>query len=337
MFQEQALQPLMCPRCTAPLAPGEQACRRCGQQVARTADGRLVAAGAVCPRCNRPAQPGQAYFTATGSSPAGTCAYCGSPMEAVPPEDPAAYFEEKAESCAPFDLDRVARSEAVDGWAMMDTTVDPARPGRILVHFRRPAREVPPDLIRAAQARQAATRAAAAAAAAAMMPTGPADAPATGPESAVGVGTRPSGASYGIPAGTAVPGTQRPQSVPGLPWSLPLATATAVAEPLLAEWRRGRMNTAGDLLVGLVSLSLAAGVFAAVFAIAMVAVILSRLFRGAGFLALLVVVPALLAIVLGALRVMTGSGHSRRANRQARHAARRAQKRDRHGVAWHRP
>lgn len=330
MFQEQALQHLMCPRCTAPMAPGDQACRRCGQQVARTADGRLVAAGAVCPRCNRPAQPGQAYFTATGSSPAGTCAYCGSPLEAVPLEDPAAFFEEKAESCAPFDLDRVAHSEAVDGWAMMDTTVDPARPGRILVHFRRPAREVPPDVIRAAQARQAAARAAAVAAAAPTQIPLPASA---------GPTTTPAGqrqaAPFAIPG--PVPGPRRPQSVPGLPWSLPLASATAVAEPLLAEWRRGRMATLGDLLVGLVSLSLAAGVFVAVFAIAMVAVILSRLFRGAGFLALLVVVPAILAIVLGALRVMTGGGRAGRTGRQARRAARRAQKGDRHGVAWHRP
>jgi hypothetical protein len=36
-----------------------------------------------------------------------------------------------------MDLERIARAEAVDGWALLDTTVDPDRPGSIFAHFRR--------------------------------------------------------------------------------------------------------------------------------------------------------------------------------------------------------
>ena len=54
---------------------------------------------------------------------------------------PLRQYEEKSLSCAPHQLETLAAAEAVDGWAIFDTTVDPESPGDILVQFRRPLAE----------------------------------------------------------------------------------------------------------------------------------------------------------------------------------------------------
>ncbi len=101
-----------------------------------------------CPRCDRPVQAGQVFVGAAGLAGAAVCEACGAPLELEPvgvPAEPAAptVYEEKAVSCAPMDVDRIARAEAVDGWALHDTTVDDRAPDRIVAHFRRPLRVRP--------------------------------------------------------------------------------------------------------------------------------------------------------------------------------------------------
>lgn len=98
-----------------------------------------------CPRCGRPMQPGQVFAGAAGLSGAAVCEGCGAlldlePVGAAAEAAAPAVYEEKAVSCAPMDVDRVARAEAVDGWALHDTTVDDRAPDRIVAHFRRPLR-----------------------------------------------------------------------------------------------------------------------------------------------------------------------------------------------------
>ncbi len=137
MWTHDPLHQLTCPRCTAVLARTDDACHRCGQAVALAADGaRFVAAGAVCPRCSRPVRPGEAYHSATDWSDAGACPHCGSALAAAgrAPQ----VNDEKAERCAPHALEHLVRAEAVDGWSLWDTTIDPHDPGMLLVHFRRP-------------------------------------------------------------------------------------------------------------------------------------------------------------------------------------------------------
>lgn len=98
-----------------------------------------------CPRCGRPMQPGQVFAGAAGLSGAAVCEGCGAlldlePVGAAAEAAAPAVYEEKAVSCAPMDVDRIARAEAVDGWALHDTTVDDRAPDRIVAHFRRPLR-----------------------------------------------------------------------------------------------------------------------------------------------------------------------------------------------------
>jgi hypothetical protein len=52
-------------------------------------------------------------------------------------------FEYKSVTCMPMDLERVARAEAVDGWSLVDTTVDESGSGDIRANFRRPLRSAP--------------------------------------------------------------------------------------------------------------------------------------------------------------------------------------------------
>lgn len=152
MWTPEPLHPLTCPRCTAALARTDAACHRCGQAVVLAADGaRLVAAGTVCPRCSRPARPGEAYHSAIDWSDAAACPHCGSPLAAA--RGAAQIHEEKAEVCAPHALERLVRAEAVDGWALWDTTIDPRDPGMLLVHFRRPGPGRPRMHTRAARRR----------------------------------------------------------------------------------------------------------------------------------------------------------------------------------------
>jgi hypothetical protein len=55
-------------------------------------------------------------------------------------------FERRTIACLPMDLERVARAESVDGWSLVDTTIDEDRPGGIIAHFRRPARASAADM-----------------------------------------------------------------------------------------------------------------------------------------------------------------------------------------------
>jgi hypothetical protein len=126
-----------CPRCTAPIAIASAACGRCGLSLEPTPDGRHVQAiGPLCPRCDRVDVPGAQFAGVTGRSVHGSCGNCGTPL--VSPEAlRSSAYEERAVSSAAVDLERLARVEAVDGWQLLDTTVDPAAPERIIAHFRR--------------------------------------------------------------------------------------------------------------------------------------------------------------------------------------------------------
>jgi hypothetical protein len=57
-------------------------------------------------------------------------------------------YEDKTAVCLPYELEHLARAEAVDGWRLVDTTVSEAVPGMIEVHFRRPvhAPSPPPEV-----------------------------------------------------------------------------------------------------------------------------------------------------------------------------------------------
>ncbi len=139
-----------CPRCSADLPPGAGACGRCGLVVDPQAGGQrapstqpdslpAAATQPICPRCNRVAEPGAIFVGTTGASEHGTCPNCGTPL-VLPGAVARTAYEEKAVSCAPHELERVARAEAADGWTLLDTTVDERTPGLILAYFRRPAR-----------------------------------------------------------------------------------------------------------------------------------------------------------------------------------------------------
>ncbi|MFN2115131.1 MAG: hypothetical protein ACK2T6_05410 [Anaerolineae bacterium] len=105
-----------------------------------------------CHRCNLRLAPGVAYFQgregqqgeqATGSAPEPS-------QEQAPPQPrtdeeaispaPTVRYDHRSVTCLPMDLERVARAEAVDGWALLDTTIAPDSPGSIVANFRRPAR-----------------------------------------------------------------------------------------------------------------------------------------------------------------------------------------------------
>ena len=49
-------------------------------------------------------------------------------------------YEKKAVSCLPTDVERLARSEAVDGWALRYTAVDESKPDHVRAIFGRPLR-----------------------------------------------------------------------------------------------------------------------------------------------------------------------------------------------------
>lgn len=126
-----------CPRCTAPIAIASAGCGRCGLAFEPTPDGRYVqASGPLCPRCDRVDVPGAQFAGVTGRSEHGSCGNCGTPL-VLPEAMRSSAYEERAVSAAAVDLERLARVESVDGWQLLDTTVDPAAPERIIAHFRR--------------------------------------------------------------------------------------------------------------------------------------------------------------------------------------------------------
>ena len=136
MNAEELVQP-NCPRCTAPLRHGASDCDRCGLALEPVAGSlALPAQGPRCPRCDRPAEPGAHYVGVIGRSAQGSCRHCGTPLVLSETFAQGAY-EERSLACDTFDLERLARAEAVDGWHLLDTTIDPHAPGRIVAYFRR--------------------------------------------------------------------------------------------------------------------------------------------------------------------------------------------------------
>lgn len=110
-------------------------------------EGELARATRLCPKCSRPVHPGQVFAGAAGLAEDGVCSECGQPLiVAATQTDPATttVYEEKSVACTPAELDRIARAEAVDGWALHDTTVDEMAADRIVAHFRRRVHAPPP-------------------------------------------------------------------------------------------------------------------------------------------------------------------------------------------------
>lgn len=137
--QAQAL----CPRCYAELAPGARSCGRCGVALDDGLPGRRVAHGPFCPRCDRVEADGAGFTGVVGHGAAGSCEHCGTMLVEPAADRPAAdsagpiAYEEVSRATDSWDLDRLIRAEAVDGWTLVDTTVDPGAPDRLLAHFRR--------------------------------------------------------------------------------------------------------------------------------------------------------------------------------------------------------
>lgn len=143
MMNALELDAARCPRCSAALAPNAEACARCGLQIAQSAVAQpSPAAGLVCPRCDRIAEPGSRVVIPAGPAEHGLCPTCGTPL-VLPDTQVQGAFEHKTQACAPFELDTLVRAEAVDGWSLVDTTVDTQQPDRILAHFRRTLRVAP--------------------------------------------------------------------------------------------------------------------------------------------------------------------------------------------------
>ena len=98
----------------------------------------LDATPGTCSRCGFRAEP-----------EAEACPRCGTTLEARAarqpiPEAPASQsYVAQSIACAPAELEALARREAVDGWELMDTTIDPARPEQLLAHFRKTAPTAP--------------------------------------------------------------------------------------------------------------------------------------------------------------------------------------------------
>lgn len=116
----------------------ERVCPRCGAPVPRH--------GSQCPGCRLSLEPGVVFFEPeSGTDPA-------SRSEAIEPGS-----EQKVVSCLPTDVERLARSEAVDGWALRYTAVDEARAGHVKAVFGRPLQRVPrPDAGASTRAKTAA-------------------------------------------------------------------------------------------------------------------------------------------------------------------------------------
>jgi hypothetical protein len=141
MMSPTRTEPL-CPRCYAPLDPGAQGCARCGAAILRRgAQSAARADGAYCPRCDRLEEAGGSFVGETVHGTDEVCDHCGTGL-VTDPSPKSAPYEERSIATPSYDLDRLARAEAVDGWALVDTTIDPRSPHRVLAHFRR---GLPPD------------------------------------------------------------------------------------------------------------------------------------------------------------------------------------------------
>lgn len=138
-----SLAQALCPRCYAELAPGARSCGRCGVALDDSLPGRKVAHAPFCPRCDRLEADGAGFTGLVGHGAAGSCEHCGTMLVEPPADRPAANsagpiaYEEVSRATNSWDLDRLIRAEAVDGWTLVDTTVDPGAPDRLLAHFRR--------------------------------------------------------------------------------------------------------------------------------------------------------------------------------------------------------
>lgn len=94
----------------------------------------LDASPGTCSRCGFRAEP-----------EAEACPRCGTTLEARAARRPelgtaAAQADvEQSIACPPAELEALARREAVDGWELVDTTIDPAQPEQLLAHFRKRA------------------------------------------------------------------------------------------------------------------------------------------------------------------------------------------------------
>ena len=180
----------LCPRCTAEYGVNDSSCRRCGYEVGKTSheglrvrasslrlqeiegrDSDVLAIGQripvyaesspasdsalVCPRCDRPTQADEHFWGKMGREGLDACPHCGTQMQEVPVQRKAAAetYEEKSRTTPAHDLESLVRGEAVDGWQLMDTTIDPEQPDQLLAYFRRP---LSPDQVRKLAARKAA-------------------------------------------------------------------------------------------------------------------------------------------------------------------------------------
>jgi hypothetical protein len=95
------------------------------------------------PSTSLDAQPGTCTRCGhVAGAQAEVCPRCGgalaSPAPAAPAAPEARSYVEQTIGCTPAELETIARREAVDGWQLVDTTVDEAQPDRILANFRRP-------------------------------------------------------------------------------------------------------------------------------------------------------------------------------------------------------
>jgi predicted RNA-binding Zn-ribbon protein involved in translation (DUF1610 family) len=92
-----------------------------------------------CPSC------GGEIPTAGEGGAARSCPHCGARQVAEDRHPSTVIYEDKTVVCLPYELERAARAEAVDGWHLLDTTVSEAVPGMIEARFRRPVQLAPPS------------------------------------------------------------------------------------------------------------------------------------------------------------------------------------------------
>ncbi len=137
----------LCPRCYASLPAGSTGCGRCGAALPVVGQVQARPIGTqepmptaevapYCPRCDRLDLPGARFTGALADGRMPACPHCGTAMVTTGSGTTLAY-EEVSLAVESWDLDRLVRAEAVDGWTLVDTTIDPSSPQRLLAHFRR--------------------------------------------------------------------------------------------------------------------------------------------------------------------------------------------------------
>ncbi len=103
-------------------------------------DGERSRPSARCPNCGTEYPRPAGGSAPAGGDAAGACPHCGYIQKGGDRSPSAVAYEDKTALCLPYELERVARAEAVDGWQLLETTVSEAVPGMIEAHFRRPVR-----------------------------------------------------------------------------------------------------------------------------------------------------------------------------------------------------